>query len=140
MERGQSPGKQIAGMRVVREDGSVAGPGWMLLRDAVIRWIGFSVLGLILGLAGEAGTWIFFLIALAAAAWCLWDARTQCLWDKLAQTLVVDAAAAPVGATAATAGTSQTVENLETLAEMRARGLLTDEEYEERRAREVERL
>ena len=31
-------------------------------------------------------------------------------------------------------------ENLRTLAELHERGLLTDEEYEERRAREMERL
>ena len=42
--RGQSPGKQLLNLRVVREDGSAAGLGWMLLREIVLKIILFPVL------------------------------------------------------------------------------------------------
>ena len=88
------------------------------------------------------------LIALAlfalAALWCVWDKNRQCLWDKVLRTGVVHGGGQG-GALAATGPSSggsgnEVAENLRTLAELHERGLLTDEEYEERRAREMERL
>ncbi len=146
--KGQSPAKQLLGMRVVLEDGASAGLGRMLVRDVVVKWIGiFGLFGLLGFLTGWEGFDIaaFFVFALAAL-WCAWDANRQCLWDKVVNTYVVrertymsPVTGATVQAPGAPAG-GQAAENLRTLAELHERGLLTDEEYEERRAREAERL
>ncbi len=142
--RGQSPAKQLLGMRVIREDGSAAGLGWMLLRDLVVRGIAFGALNLVLtAIAGTAGGAIAGLVFVVAALWCVWDANRQCLWDKVVRTRVVHGpggGGAAVAAGDSGAGEREAAENLRTLAELRDRGLLTTEEYEERRAREIERL
>ncbi len=138
--RGQSPAKQLLGIHVVRADGSRAGLGLMLLREIVAKWAFFVVLDLLLSLAnaGVAGA-ITLVVFIAAALWCVWDARRQCLWDKALGTYVVQGAAAVPGAAVAPPSREAT-ENLQTLQDLHNRGLLTDEEYEERRARELERL
>lgn len=138
-QRGQNPGKQLLGMHVVREDGSRAGLGWMLLREIVIKWAAFVVLDLVLSPVnpGLAGTITLAAFAVAAL-WCAWDANRQCLWDKMIGTYVVEADTS--GGMRATSSAERAAENLETLQDLHARGLLTDEEYEERRARELESL
>ena len=103
---------------------------------------------------------IMFVIA---ALWCTWSEDQQCLWDKVVRTYVVrvqthvvrvgstpfaeqntksqSVAASPTLTTQQDMPFSkQAAENLRTLAELHERGLLTDEEYEERRAREAGRL
>lgn len=158
--RGQTPAKQLFSLRVVRDDGPVASRGWMLLREIVVKGApGLSVF------AGFWISWLFgvvILVFIVAALWCIWDVRRQCLWDKVVSTLVihdtdrvVDSGGSviidgltsrvvrdPVGGTAPAVRTqsSGAAQNLRTLAEMRDRGLLTDDEYEERRQRELERL
>ena len=138
--RGQNPAKQLLGMHVALADGSRAGLGVMLLREIVAKWAVFAVLDLLLSLAnpGVAGT-ITSLALAVAALWCAWDANRQCLWDKALKTYVVREGDAPVGVRV-TSQTERTAENLQTLQDLHARGLLTDEEYEERRTRELERL
>lgn len=139
-QRGQTPAKQLLGMHVVREDGNPAGLGWMLLREIIGKWAAFVVLDLVLSLANAGLAGVITLIAFAIAAlWCVWDANRQCLWDKALRTYVVRMADTP-GRTEAASPAERSAENLQTLAELRERGLLTDEEYEERRARELERL
>ena len=138
-QQGQSPAKQLLGIRVVREDGTAAGLGWMLLRDLVIRGIGFSVLNLLITLIDWDLAFVTSILFALAALWCVWDANRQCLWDKAVGTYVVrgqDAAGTPAEASPR----QEAAENLQTLEDLHARGLLTDEEYEERRAREMERL
>ncbi len=138
--RGQSPAKQILGMHVVRADGNRAGLGWMLLREIILKWAVFVVLDQVLSLADAGVAGVITLVALALAAlWCAWDANRQCLWDKAIQTYVVRVAETPAGARAVSPA-ERAAENLETLEDLHARGLLTDEEYEERRAREQEQL
>ena len=147
--RGQTPAKQLLGLRVVREDGRSASYGWMLLREIVVKLIIFAAPVLLLGVigvlvGGAAGTAFAFLgyaIALIVVPlWCVWGKNRQALWDKALRTLVVhDPEGVATGAPVRTAATDAT-ENLRTLAEMRDRGLLTDAEYEERRQRELERL
>lgn len=144
--RGQTPAKQILRLRVVGEDGRTASYGWMLLREIAVKWVAFIVLNLVLAaVVGNAGTWVYVAAFAACALWCVWDANRQCLWDKLLRTLVVhDPEGVGVGADgvapAVRTESSEAAENLRTLAEMRDRGLLTNEEYEERRQREMERL
>ena len=139
-QRGQDPAKQILGMHVVRSDGRRAGLGLMLLRAVVAKWAVFAAISFVLGLANEDVGGLVALAAYAVAAlWCTWDANRQCLWDKALGTHVVHEGDAPAGARAISP-TERAAENLQTLEDLHARGLLTDEEYEERRAREMERL
>jgi uncharacterized RDD family membrane protein YckC len=81
--RGQTPGKMLLRVRVVRvEDGRV--PGW---RRAFIRWV-VPILFSIVPFG-----------ALVAYLWLLWDRRRQGLHDKAARTLVVRAPAPERGLT-----------------------------------------
>ncbi len=139
--RGQSLGKQLLRLRVVDREGDVPGLGRMLVRDWVLRgffgfWILMEVLSLLPGDAGNAISGIVFGTLVLAALWCLWDRSRQCLWDKAMKTHVapaIDAATRMVPMSSS----RQAAENLKTLEDMHERGLLTDEEYEERRAREL---
>ena len=82
--RGQTPGKQLLGLYVVRADGSVASLGHVLLREVAIKGVGLWL-----------STAVTFGLAWALAAlWCLWDKDRQCLWDKVAGTRVVYAPSA----------------------------------------------
>lgn len=76
--RGQSPGKQLLGMRVVRSDTHrVASWGRMALRELICKQL--------VGLAAA-----ITVIGLVLYLWLLWDEQNQELWDKMASTLVVD--------------------------------------------------
>ena len=77
--QGQTPAKQILGMRVVRLDTRVhAGWGRMFLRD----FIGKLLVSLTFGL--------LFIGGVIADCWLLWDKDKQELWDKIAGTVVVN--------------------------------------------------
>ena len=111
-----------------------------MLREIVLKWGAFVVLDQVLSLADEGiGGGITLAVFAVAALWCAWDANRQCLWDKVIGTYVVRPAETTWGTPAASPG-DRAAENLETLEDLHSRGLLTDEEYEERRARELERL
>lgn len=69
--KGTTPGKSMLGMRVVKEDGHVAGFGTMLVRE----WIGKAISGMLLSLG--------FL-------WILFDRDRQGWHDKLVSTYVVE--------------------------------------------------
>jgi uncharacterized RDD family membrane protein YckC len=76
--RGQTPGKQLLGMRVIRSDTqAVVGWGRMGLREVICK----GVIGLVAGIT-VIGTVLYL--------WLLWDDQNQELWDKMATTLVVD--------------------------------------------------
>jgi uncharacterized RDD family membrane protein YckC len=76
LDKGQTPGKQVLGMRVLRLDrGGSAGVGLMLLREVVAKGLIGLLSGLTLGIANM---------------WLLWDSQRQELWDKVAGTIVVD--------------------------------------------------
>lgn len=78
--RGQSPAKQLLGMRVVRLDTRApAGWGRMFLRD----FVGKILVGLVSSLIPFVGN-------VLADCWLLWDKDNQELWDKLAGTVVVN--------------------------------------------------
>jgi uncharacterized RDD family membrane protein YckC len=69
--RGTTPGKNMLGMRVIKESGEHAGFGTMLIRE----WIGKWISGLILGLG---------------YIWILLDRDRQGWHDKLVSTYVVE--------------------------------------------------
>lgn len=74
---GQTPGKQLLGMYVLRDDGTRAGGWYIWLRELIVKGA-FSI----------ASAFTVGLVWLIAAAWCLWDKDVQCLWDKLGSTYV----------------------------------------------------
>lgn len=78
--QGQTPAKQLLGMRVVRLDTrAYAGWGRMFLRDFVGK-----------GIVWLVGVALFAIGAVIADCWLLWDKDKQELWDKLAGTVVVN--------------------------------------------------
>ena len=79
LRQGQTPGKQIAGIRVIRVDGSPSGWGFTFLREVVIK----GMLGALLsGITGG----IYWVVD---HLWPLWDANRQALHDKMMNTVVV---------------------------------------------------
>ena len=77
--RGQTPGKQLVGIRVVRiQTGSRATWGTMFLREFVGKWMVALAAAFTCGL----GFVLYF--------WLLWDRDRQQLWDKVVETIVVN--------------------------------------------------
>ena len=167
--RGQTPGRQMLGMYLVREDGSRAGGGYTWLREIVVEGVLFSVV--IGGITFGVG-W------LVAALWCTWDRERQCLWDKVASTYVgysptgyrpptaadlrrlgqqppaaagrplappeqppaPAAAPAPHEAAPPPAGGNAPADRLRELQRLRDDGLITADQFEQRRARILDEL
>ena len=79
--RGQTPGKQIVGIRVIKDNGEPSGWGYTFLREFVIK-------ALLVGFLSDA---TFGIARLVDYLWPLWDRaeKMQTLHDKLLGTLVV---------------------------------------------------
>lgn len=78
--RGQTPGKQILGMRCVKlRDAEKANWVTMFLREFVYKYLVFGIVR-----AVTFGLGVIF------DCWLLWDKMNQELWDKMAGTIVVD--------------------------------------------------
>ncbi len=79
--RGQTPGKQIVGIRVIKDDGTPSNWGYTFLREFVIKF-------LLLGFISEATLGIARLVDYL---WPLWDRAEmmQTLHDKMLGTIVV---------------------------------------------------
>ena len=76
--RGQSPAKQLLGMRVVhRETLMSARRGRMFVREIPCKWL----IGFVAGVT---------IIGFVAYFWLLWDKERQELWDKMVETVVVN--------------------------------------------------
>jgi uncharacterized RDD family membrane protein YckC len=74
--KGQTPAKQLLGMRCVKlRDSESASWGTMFLREVIAK----PVIGIL--------NWLTFGIA---NFWLLWDKLTQELWDKMVGTIVVN--------------------------------------------------
>ena len=90
LRRGQTPGKQIVGVRAIKGDGSPSGWGYTFLREFVIKFLlsysGYWALGY-LGL----GIFALMPFVLVDYLWPLWDraGKMQTLHDKLLGTIVV---------------------------------------------------
>jgi uncharacterized RDD family membrane protein YckC len=77
-DRGQTPAKQLLGMRVLhRNTLTSARRGRMFLREVPCKWIIYIFAN-------------FTLIGIVAYFWLLWDSSRQELWDKMVETIVVN--------------------------------------------------
>ena len=83
-QRGQTPGKQMLGMYIMRYDGSRASGWYTILREVVVKGLFTLVIVVIIVATGGVGLLLF----LPAALWCTWDRERQCLWDKVANTYI----------------------------------------------------
>jgi len=76
--RGETPAKQLLGMRVVhRETLTAAGRGRMFVREVPCKFLMWLI-----ALATFLGNIFYF--------WLLWDSERQELWDKMVDTVVVN--------------------------------------------------
>ena len=77
-ERGETPEKQLLGMRVVhRETLTAAGRGRMFVREVPCKFLMWLI-----AFATFLGNIFYF--------WLLWDRERQELWDKMVDTVVVN--------------------------------------------------
>ena len=83
LRRGQTPGKQLLGIRVVRTDGRASDWGWTFLREFGIKFIAINAVSFISGGIGTI-VWIVDLL------WAFWDRNHQALHDKIMKTVVID--------------------------------------------------
>jgi uncharacterized RDD family membrane protein YckC len=80
-KNGQTLGKQVCNIRVVKEDGARVDIGFALLRDFVVKGLLF----------GTVGGFFFGIPTLVDYLWPLWDDRKQALHDKMVSSYVVQA-------------------------------------------------
>jgi uncharacterized RDD family membrane protein YckC len=79
---GQTIGKQVAGIRVVRDDGRPMSYGAAVLREWVAKTLVIQVVGV--ALTGGVAVLLDYI-------WPLWDERNQALHDHIASTVVLEA-------------------------------------------------
>ena len=77
--RGQTPGKQLVGIRVIKAGGEPSGWGYTFVREFIIK----GVLG---GLLSSITGGLYWVVD---HLWPLWDGNSQALHDKMMSTLVV---------------------------------------------------
>jgi len=131
--RGQSPGKALVGTYVIRADGTVAGAGYVWLREFFVKGIAIFLIAIV-----TAG--IGWILSPVGAMWCLWDKDKQCLWDKVVSTYVAYAPGDTRPVVRSQSSNVAVADDLTRLKELLDRGLITPDEYEERRVRLVARL
>jgi uncharacterized RDD family membrane protein YckC len=78
---GKSLGKQVLGIRVVRDDGQQVNFGFALLREFVVEYLLFSVVG----------GFLFGIPWLIDVLWPLWDGENRALHDMIVKSHVVEA-------------------------------------------------
>jgi len=106
--QGQSPGKLLLGLRIVRTDARSIGAGHLWLRDfgwdaalGLVAVVLLALLGAVASLAGEflilwfSLTVLFWAFSLFDAAWLLWDRDRQTLHIRVLGTPVVECAQEP---------------------------------------------
>ena len=79
--RGQTPGKQIVGIRVIKDNGSPSDWSYTFLREFVVKFL----------LVGICSVQTLGVVWIVDSLWPLWDRaeKMQTLHDKLLGTLVV---------------------------------------------------
>ena len=81
MRRGQTPGKQLLGIRVIRTDGRPSDWGWTFIREFFVKLILFEL---------AVDTVTLGLGSILDGLWAFWDRDRQALHDKIVKTIVVD--------------------------------------------------
>ena len=150
--RSQTPAKQLLDMYILREDGTPATASRVWARELLVKVVIFSALGVITG----------GITSILDPLWILWDKDRQTLHDKMADTIVVRprlglhtlregalsapepspppyAPPPPPGAGPYAAYPS-IEERLRDLRELADRGLITPDEYDERRRQILDEL
>ncbi len=79
LDRGQTPGKQVVGIQVIKDNGEPSDWGYTFLREFVIK-------GILVGIISMLTLYIFWLVD---GIWAAWDKDKQTLHDKIVGTLVV---------------------------------------------------
>ena len=79
LRSGQTPGKQVVGIRVIKSNGELSGWGYTFLRELVIK-------GLVGGFLSGMSAGIYWVVD---HLWPLFDSDRQALHDKMVDTLVV---------------------------------------------------
>ena len=79
MGHGQTPAKQVLGIRAATPDGRPAGWGRTFSREVLAK-----------GVIGLLGLVTFGILTIVGLLWALWDSDNQTLYDKLAGTIVID--------------------------------------------------
>ena len=79
LSRGQTPGKQLLGIRVMRTDGRPSDWGWTFIREFLIKIVAVGILDAALGI-----------VTIIDLLWAFWDKDRQTLHDKVVKTIVVD--------------------------------------------------
>ena len=137
---GQTPGKKLLGLRVILLDGTVPTAGTMWLREVLIKGVLWNLIAG--GLSFIAYLWAFF------------DKDRQTVHDKMLNTYVIyhpgpveSLTAVPLapgeefGRQATQSASVEDIDaSLRRLAQMRDDGVITGEEYEEKRQGLVKRL
>ena len=81
LSRGQTPGKQLLKIRVMRVDGTASDWGWTFIREFVVKFIVFEAVADVLTLG---------IGSVLDNLWAFWDKDRQTLHDKVMKTVVVD--------------------------------------------------
>ena len=81
LQWGQTPGKQMLGIRAVKVNGEPLGWGMTFVREFVVKFVLFGIL--ISSFTSSLGSLLDFL-------WALWDRDRQTLHDKVVQSVVID--------------------------------------------------
>ena len=77
---GQTLGRMATGIRVVRADGKPMDFGYAMLREVVVKWLLFNVVG---------GSVTFGLAWLIDVLWPLWDEENRALHDMIVNSRVI---------------------------------------------------
>lgn len=81
--RGQTPGKQLMSIRVIRADGRASGWGWTFLRE-------FGVKGVLVNAVSWLSAGVGLIVWIGDLLWAFWDKDRQTLHDKIMKTVVID--------------------------------------------------
>ena len=81
VSRGQTPGKRLVGIRVMRTDGASSRWGWTFIREFLVKF------GLFVVATAALTTGLATVLDLL---WAFWDKDRQTLHDKIVKTVVVD--------------------------------------------------
>ena len=79
LRRGQTPGKQLLGIRVIKSNGEPSGWGYTFVRELVIK-------GMVGGFLSGMSAGIYWVVD---HLWPLFDSDRQAIHDKMVDTLVV---------------------------------------------------